>query len=216
MKNTGIYKWTSPSGKYYIGQAIDLRRRKKEFITNPFNYNYTSENSAIDKARRKYSDFTKWNYEVLEYAETREELNQLERHYIELYDSTNSQKGYNSTKGGDGTDGVAWGSEAQLEALKSRRSYEGTNNPNYGKHHTEEAKEAIRQAKLGTKQSIETIKKKSKPVNQYTLDGQFIKTWIGASQAMQELGIDKSSIGRVCKGTKKSAGGFKWSYADEV
>lgn len=216
MENTGIYKWTSPSGKYYIGQAIDLRRRKKEFITNPFNYNYTSENSAIDKARRKYSDFTKWSYEVLEYADTREELNQLERHYIELYNSTNSQKGYNSTKGGDGTDGVAWGSEAQIEALMNRRSYKGTGNPNYGKHHTEEAKEAIRQAKLGTKQSIETIKKKSRPVNQYTLDGQFIRTWIGASQAMQELGIDKSSIGRVCKGTKKSAGGFKWSYADEV
>jgi len=62
---TGIYKWTSPSGKYYIGQAINLERRYKEFTTNPFNYVYTSEGSAIDNARRKYSDFTKWNYEIL-------------------------------------------------------------------------------------------------------------------------------------------------------
>ena len=36
----GIYKWTSPSGKYYIGQAVDLSRRKKEFTTNPFKYIY--------------------------------------------------------------------------------------------------------------------------------------------------------------------------------
>jgi len=63
--NTGIYKWTSPSGKYYIGQAINLKRRYREFTTNPFNYVYTSEGSAIDNARRKYSDFTKWNYEIL-------------------------------------------------------------------------------------------------------------------------------------------------------
>lgn len=53
---TGIYKWTSPSGKYYIGQAINLERRKREFTTNPETYTYTSENSAIDRARRKYSD----------------------------------------------------------------------------------------------------------------------------------------------------------------
>ena len=45
-------------------------------------------------------------------------------------------------------------------------------------------------------------------------DGKFIKEWIGASQAMKELGIDKASIGRVCQGKKKSAGGFKWSYKE--
>ena len=104
--------------------------------------------------------------------------------------------------------------EKQIEALKNRRSYEGENNPNYGNHLSEKSKQKIREARQGTKQSIETIKKKSKPVNQYTKDGTFIKTWIGASQVMKELGIDKSSISRVCKGKKKSAGGFKWSYKE--
>ena len=28
----GIYKWTSPSGKYYIGQAVNLERRKKSLL----------------------------------------------------------------------------------------------------------------------------------------------------------------------------------------
>lgn len=202
MKNTGIYKWKSPSNKLYIGQAIDLKRRKKEFLLNPFKCVYTSENSAIDRARRKYSDFTKWEYEILAYANTKEELNELEIYYINIYNTTDSKLGYNSTKGGDGTLGISWGSKAQIEALKNRRSYEGVNNPNYGKHHSEETKEAIRKSKLGTKQSIETIKKKSRAVNQYSLDGEFIQTWIGASEVMHKLGIDKASIGRVCKGTK--------------
>lgn len=211
--STGIYKWTSPSGKSYIGQAVNLERRKKEFAYNPFNYVYTSNDSAIDRARKKYNDFSQWQYEILEYTSI-DLLDKREIYYIAYFDTTNSRKGYNSTKGGDGTKGTKWGTEKQIEALENRRSYEGRNNPNYGNHLSEKSKQKIREARQGTKQSIETIKKKSKPVNQYTKDGTFIKTWIGASQVMKELGIDKSSISRVCKGTKKSAGGFVWKYAE--
>ena len=213
MNESGIYKWTSPSGKSYIGQAVNLSRRYKEFTTNPEKYVYTSVDSAIDRARRKYSNFTEWKYEIVKTC-TIDELNDLETYYIAQFDTTNSRKGYNSTKGGDGVKGVKWGSEKQIEALKNRRSYEGEENPNFGKHHTDEAKEKIRQARLGSKYSLETIKKKSKPVIQYSLDGEFIKEWIGAAQVMKELGIDKSSIGRVCQGKKKTAGGFKWSYKE--
>ena len=85
MENTGIYRWASPSGKSYIGQALDLNRRKKEFTTNPFNYSYTSNDSAIDRARKKYPDFTKWDYDILAYADTKEELNDLEIQMIALY-----------------------------------------------------------------------------------------------------------------------------------
>lgn len=211
MIRSGIYKWTSPSGKSYIGQAVNLQRRNKEFTTNPFNYTYTSTDSAIDRARRKYNNFEEWSYEILEYADI-EELDKLEIKYIEQYKTTDSRLGYNSTKGGDGTKGTPWGSEAQIQAVKNRRSYKGCDNPNYGKQHTEETKEKIRQARLGSKQSAETIKKKSKPINQYSMDGEFIKTWDSASEAMKVLGIDKSSIGRVCNGKNKSAGGFKWCY----
>lgn len=209
----GIYKWTSPSGKSYIGQAVNLERRKREFTCNPFNYVYTSKDSAIDRARKKYNDFSQWQYEILENT-TIDQLDEREIYYIAQYETTNSRKGYNSTKGGDGTKGLKWGTEKQIEALKNRRSYVSENNPNYGKHLSEAAKQRIREARLGTKQSIETIKKKSKPVNQYTKDGTFIKTWISAQQVKRELGIDNTSIGRVCKGTKKSAGGFVWKYAE--
>jgi group I intron endonuclease len=208
--NSGIYKWTSPSGKCYIGLASNLERRKREFLTNPINYIYTSRNSAIDNARRKYSDFTLWRYEILEYCKV-EDLKNRERYYIEKFNTTNSKIGYNSTKGGDGTFGIKW-TAANYQAIKNRRSYEGSENPNYGKHHTQEAKEKIRKARIGRRQSEECRTKKSKAILQYSLDNVFIKEWISATEAMRALNIDKSSIGRVAMGKKRSAGGFIWKY----
>ena len=35
------------------------------------------------------------------------------------------------------------------------------------------------------------------------------------TRAKEELGIDVSSIVKVCKGKVKTAGGFHWRYADE-
>lgn len=207
----GIYKWTSPSGKIYIGQSKNLERRKKEFLTNPFKYEYCEFNTAIDKARRKYNDFSLWKYEILKVCKE-DELNKLEQEFIEIFETTNSQKGYNSTKGGEGSVGTKWGSEKQKEALKNRKSYKGENGPMYGKHHSEEAKEKISKANKGRKHSVEVKIKKSKPVLQFDLDGNLIKEWYGATEAMNQLGIDKTLIGKVCKGIKKTAGGFKWSY----
>lgn len=54
---------------------------------------------------------------------------------------------------------------------------------------------------------------KPKEVEQYSLDGVFIKKWNGATEAMNELGICKQSICLCCKGKQKQAGGFIWKYA---
>lgn len=212
--NSGIYKWTSPSGKSYIGQSINLKRRKKEFLSEP-EHPYTGKNTAIDFARRKYSDYSKWSYEILEYSESKEILNQLEEEYIRLYNTTDRRFGYNISTGGAGSKGVHWGSPKQIESARSR-DISGKNNPHYGKHHSEETKKLLSEQRKGKKASFETIKKSSKPVNQYSMDGKFIKTWIGAAQVEKELGIFKSAISAVCRGKKKSAGGFKWCFSDEA
>jgi hypothetical protein len=52
-----------------------------------------------------------------------------------------------------------------------------------------------------------------KAVLQYGLDGTFIKEWQNAHSAERALNI--SGIGEVCKGKKKSAGGFLWKYKEE-
>lgn len=203
--------WTSPSGKVYIGLATDLKRRKKEFLTNPFNYVYTTYDSAIDNARRKYSDFSLWKYEVLAECE-KEQLENLEVKFIKQYDSTNKNKGYNLTIGGDGVKGVAWGTEKQIESAKNK-DIKGEKNPMFGHHHTQEVKETISKANRGRKKTKEQLLKISKPVSQYTKDGVFIKQWDSATEAAKFYGVDKSCIGRVCMGKKKSSCDFVWRYA---
>ncbi len=55
----------------------------------------------------------------------------------------------------------------------------------------------------------------SKIILQYSLDGEFIKEWPSATEASRALGRNIiGGIGLVCKGKKKSAGGFIWKYKD--
>jgi hypothetical protein len=48
-----------------------------------------------------------------------------------------------------------------------RKEFKGKGNPFYGGHHTPEAREAIRKAKLGKKQSPEACKRKSEAMKRY-------------------------------------------------
>ena len=62
--------------------------------------------------------------------------------------------------------------------------------------------------------NFEPNKTNSKKVFQYDLNGNFIKEWRTITEASRELNIYDTSIGRVCRGKKKTAGGFIWKYAN--
>ena len=55
----------------------------------------------------------------------------------------------------------------------------------------------------------------SKKINQYDLEGNFIKTWNSIIQIEREFNIFHSRIIEACKGQRKQIGGYKWRYADE-
>lgn len=112
---SGIYKWTSPSGKSYIGQAINLKKRCREFKRT--NCYYTSKGSAIDNARAKYPNWEDWKYEVLEECSI-DQLDEREIYWINFYETY--KKGYNSTTGGDGTKGRVL-TEEQKQKLSERQ-----------------------------------------------------------------------------------------------
>lgn len=52
------------------------------------------------------------------------------------------------------------------------------------------------------------ILKCSKPISQYTKNGVFIKNWKSASECFRHTGIPISGIRKVCKGERKTTGGF--------
>jgi group I intron endonuclease len=89
------------------------------------------------------STFTK---EILEFAETDEELMLLEKQYVNI-DVVEDSNSYNMTTGGAGR--LSYGescnfSEEGLERLRnSGKRYIGENNPFYGKTHTEETREIL-------------------------------------------------------------------------
>ena len=62
----------------------------------------------------------------------------------------------------------------------------------------------------------ESNRKHFKPVYQLDIDcGMIIRWWDSIRSAANGLNICEEQIIRVCKGTNKTAGGFKWMYASE-
>ena len=52
----------------------------------------------------------------------------------------------------------------------------------------------------------------SKRICQISLNGELIKIWDSATDASDGLGVDQASISMVCKGKRKTAGGFVWVH----
>ena len=52
----------------------------------------------------------------------------------------------------------------------------------------------------------------SKEINQYDLNGNYIKTYGSASQASKLTGICYESVKKAARGKQYTAGGFKWKY----
>lgn len=93
MNNYVVYKHTSPSGKVYIG--ITGRKPEHRWASGS-GYRAIPFRRAIEKY-----GWENIKHEVLFSGLTKEEANAKEIELIALYDSTNSKKGYNITRGGN-------------------------------------------------------------------------------------------------------------------
>lgn len=96
-----IYKVTNLiNGKIYIGkttQKINIRRNQHKYSALK-----TNSKSVFHKAIRKYG-WDKFEWSVIDKADSEEELNNKESYWIRYYDTY--LKGYNLTYGGDGSVG---------------------------------------------------------------------------------------------------------------
>ena len=55
---------------------------------------------------------------------------------------------------------------------------------------------------------------RSRAVNQYDLEGNFIRKWNCILYVQNQLGIRQNNIISCCRGKQKTAGKYIWEYAD--
>ena len=131
MKSNEVYKITNKlTNKDYIGitnQGSGARYRHHWYESR------IGEPSPIHRSMAKYGEES-FTLEIIDFADTYDELKEKEKYWIKWYNSTDRSIGYNLTEGGDGT---------------------------FGRMHSEETKEKIRQKALGRKASEDTKKKMS-------------------------------------------------------
>ena len=212
-------------GKVYIGLTCnepEKRWRKGK--------GYDSK-SHFGRAIAKYG-WDGFEHEIVRENLTLKEANQLEQDLIAQYDSRNPNKGYNVTSGGDGSTGAKHTSETKekLSQLQKERiartgkvnfkgqkhkpesiskmrvshkgKHSGSKNAAYGTHKTEEQKQYYSEIN-------------SRAVNQYDLDGTFIRQYPSGKAAAEALGVTPAAISAAVAGKSKSCKGYIWRHAEE-
>ena len=157
-----VYKATNlVNNKIYIGITTKaLSVRIKGHINDSIKPKYFFQR-AINKYGRE-----NFNWEIIDQAETLEELRSKEIEYIKNYNSTDKNIGYNITNGGagvalSGPKNYMYGKKRTEEQNeKSRQRLKGkTYEELYGPEIAKELKEKGRKRRLGKKYSVETIQK---------------------------------------------------------
>ena len=113
-----IYKITNKiNGKVYIGQTIRPVEYRFHRHINDAMHNILDTHFA--RAIRKYGP-DKWQLEVIDNAETQEELNQKEQYWIRYYNSV--EEGYNETDAISKCGGNTYQSktEEEMEVIKDK------------------------------------------------------------------------------------------------
>ena len=154
-----VYKHTSPSGKVYIG----ITSQKPEYRWD--NGNGYKGRTYFWNAIQKYG-WENFEHEILYTGLSKQEAGEKEKELIQLYDSTDKNKGYNLSTGGEyGSAGVKQSQstiDKRVQKLKGRtvsqeerdarskffkKLYEDkTRHPKYGTHWDEAGKEKLRQS----------------------------------------------------------------------
>ena len=166
MKVTGIYKIVNPKGLVYIGQSTNITRR-----INQYKGLYCKDQSLLYNSFKKYG-FDNHIIEILQEC-TIEELNKLERKFIEQFKSNDRKFGLNLTTGGqdywfhteETRKKMSLAQQGNQKALGRKQSKEEIDkriSKLKGQTRTQEQRNRMSQAHKGRKASKETRKKMSK------------------------------------------------------
>lgn len=175
---------------FYVGIGKASSRAFSKHDRNKFWRNYTAKYEYI--------------VEILFTNITWEEACRKEKELINFYGRRDVHLGplVNLTNGGEGSFGRKLSNETKIKISNSHR----------GKKHSNETKSKMSKIRKGKKRSEEFIAKKSIPVYQVTKNNKTINSFTSIAIAESITGIACASISKVCKGKRKTAGGFIWKY----
>lgn len=223
-----VYKHTTPANKVYIGitsKSVNERWR---------NGNGYKHSPHFYAAIKKYG-WDNIKHEVLFDNLTKEQAEQKEVELISTYNSTNREYGYNSDSGGNVNRyhneetkqkirNAHLGMKHTQETKDKISALKKGNKNRLGQHQSSECKKKLSKyfkgKFAGEKNYFHSHKftgknnKKSRAVNQYTIDGIFLKRWETTREFAKSQGlINATHITAVCKGKRKTAYGYIWKYA---
>ena len=145
-----IYKVTNKiNGKMYIGQTVNSMEKRRRRHLNVLRR--TILNRPFHNALKKYRQ-ENFDWEIIEYCDSKYELNLAEEWYIRYYKTFIrfiDCCGYNLTLGGEGSVGYKHSNDT-LKCM-SEASFKSTKHYSRGKHLLEEHKQKIRLSNIGRK-----------------------------------------------------------------
>lgn len=129
------------NGKKYFG-ITSQRPEDRWRAGSPY-----KRNTHFWRAIKKYGWHEGFLHEIICSDLTEAEACQMEIELIARYNTTNPNKGYNQTSGGEASFKMT--EEAKQKMKKNHYDCSGKNGSFYGKHHTQETKEKISRARIG-------------------------------------------------------------------
>lgn len=215
----GIYQIRNLiNGKVYVGSSLVLGRRKKANLSTLRRRIHNS--IYLQNSWNKYGE-ENFVFEIIEIIDNVDLILIREQYYLDFLKSYNKKIGYNICEKAGNISGFKH-SEDTKKIISEKLT---------GIKRNADTIERSRIAQIGKKYSEEINKKKGrkgelcgrfgkgKPVNQYNLDGKFIREWRSGGEIERILGFAQDGISQCCnkKSTRKlkTFKGFIWKFKDE-
>lgn len=194
------------NGKKYIGLHRSKGMNKDSYI---------GSGRLISNAINKYGKacFENW---IIDWAKTKEELNNKEKYWIREFKAVESKDYYNLFSGGEGASSQdmlgnknhRWGTKEPIE-LTRYRVQKMTSNPNWKENHKKQLK-TLKQKNLESGQIKRMHEGNKLNYYQYTIQGEFIRCYHSKSE-LYKNGFTYY-VSDCCKGKQPFSSGFIWSY----
>ncbi len=225
IKKNGIYKITNiNNGKIYIGSSFCLGGFNRRWIVHKSQLNKgRHHNSHLQSAWNKYGNEL-FKFEIIEIVEDSEIIFIREQYYIDYYQSFDDKLGYNLSKR---CVAPMLGLKHTEEAKKKIGLASIGNKYALGFKHSDETKKKMSDSRqnitvetrqkrsrslMGNKNSLGFKSVHRKQIYQMDIDNNIIKLWDCMTIAASNLNLKTANICKVCKGLRKTTGGYKWKY----